>query len=364
MELRYSFDPQKWYLGTLCRKGHRWPGTDLSIRRNYKGAAKCAGCSTDPEAELPWLFRFIDFEASGVPVGHRLGKLCAKGHTWSGTGYTLRKHGHCVECEKERTRPRTDADKARQQRYYQANRERLIEEAKQRQLRRIESGEHQAYRERTREQRNAYKRRKRAEAGALSRGPQEEIVLRAAIKRAGRLPSVARLVYEQQLQHWRDKPEDRAEFLRHYAKRQARWRYLVDPSFRLYHRSKSKRRKAQERGSRAIMLSPDKLWRRWVQFGHECAYCGANGDLQVEHVIPISKGGEHHLGNIVPACQRCNFSKGRANAEQWYRSQSFFSETRWTKLQNILRSSQPGIEQLSILETPCPPMVLGPPPQY
>lgn len=127
MELRYSFDPQKWYLGTLCRKGHRWPGTDLSIRRNYKGAAKCAGCSTDPEAELPWLFRFIDFEASGVPVGHRLGKLCAKGHTWSGTGYTLRKHGHCVECEKERTRPRTDADKARQQRYYQANRERLIE---------------------------------------------------------------------------------------------------------------------------------------------------------------------------------------------------------------------------------------------
>ena len=193
---------------------------------------------------------------------------------------------------------------------------------------------------------------------------KDTIALRKAIKRAGRLPSVARLVYDQQREHWRQNPGDRVEHKRQQNLRNERWRYMTDESHRLYHRSKSKRRKAQERGSTALMLSRDQLWRRWVQFGHECAYCGANGDLQVEHVIPISKGGEHHLGNIVPACQRCNFSKGRANAEQWYRSQSFFSETRWRKLQSILRSSQPGIEQLSILETPCPPRVLGPPPQY
>lgn len=190
------------------------------------------------------------------------------------------------------------------------------------------------------------------------------IALRKAIKCAGRFPSVARLVYDQQREHWRQNPSDRVEHLRQQNLRNERWRYMTDESHRLYHRSKSKRRKAQERGSTALMLSRDQLWRRWVQFGHECAYCGASGNLQVEHVIPISKGGEHHLGNIVPACQRCNFSKGRANAEQWYRSQSFFSETRWTKLQNILRSSQPGIEQLSILETPCPRRVLGPSRQY
>jgi 5-methylcytosine-specific restriction endonuclease McrA len=349
MELRYSFDPQKWYLGTLCRKGHRWPGTDLSIRRNYKGAAQCAGCATDPEAELPWLFRFIDLEASGVPAGHRLGKLCAKGHSWSDTGYTLRKHRHCVECEKERTRPRTDAYKASQQRHYQANRERLIEEAKQRRLRRIESGEYQAYRERTKDQRNAYKRCKRAEAGAKPRGTQEEILLRAAIKRAGRLPSVARLVYQQQFEHWRNHPQDRAEFMRQYGQWRHHWNYAMSLEYRLYHRAKSKLRKARERGSRTVMLSGNQLWRRWVEFDHRCAYCGASGDLQVEHVIPISKGGEHHLGNIVPACQRCNFSKGKQDAETWYRKQSHFDETRWTRIVEALAKAQPQHHQPSLL---------------
>jgi 5-methylcytosine-specific restriction endonuclease McrA len=241
-----------------------------------------------------------------------------------------------------------EAAKAAQRRRYEANRERLIEEAKERHRRRVESGEHQAYLERSRAQRAEYKRRKRAEAGATPRGTQEEISLRAAIKRAGRLPSVARLVYEQQLEHWRAHPEDRGEFLRQYAKRQGQWRYLTDPSFRLYHRSKSKRRKAQERGSRTVMLRPDQLWRRWVEFDHRCAYCGIGGDLQVEHVTPISQGGEHHLGNIVPACQRCNFSKGIAPAEQWYRQQPFFSEVRWRHIQSVLAKGQPDTEQLQL----------------
>jgi hypothetical protein len=30
MELQYTFDPERFYLGTLCKHKHRWPGTDLS----------------------------------------------------------------------------------------------------------------------------------------------------------------------------------------------------------------------------------------------------------------------------------------------------------------------------------------------
>ena len=121
---------------------------------------------------------------------------------------------------------------------------------------------------------------------------------------------------------------------------------MIDKSFRLYHRSKSKRRKAQQRGSTTLMLSPDQLWRRWIDFDHRCAYCDADGDLQVEHVIPISKGGEHHLGNIVPACQRCNYSKRSAPVEKWYRAQPFFSEARWQAILAILAKSRPTTEQL------------------
>lgn len=241
-----------------------------------------------------------------------------------------------------------EAAKAAQRRRYEANRERLIEEAKERYRRRVESGAHDAYLERSRANRAEYKRRKNAEAGKQTRGPRELIELHAAINRAGKLPSVAQLVRDQQFEHWRQHPEDRAEHLRQQKLRNHHWRYMTDESFRLYHRSKSKRRKAQERGSTALMLSPDQLWRRWVQFGHECAYCGADGDLQVEHLVPISKGGEHHLGNIVPACQRCNFSKGKADAEKWYRAQPWFSQARWDKIQAVLARSQPTTEQLSI----------------
>jgi len=191
---------------------------------------------------------------------------------------------------------------------------------------------------------------------------KETIAMRRAIRRAGRLPSVARLIYDQQYEHWRQHPEDRAEYVRQYAQWRQHWKYALSLTYRLYHRSKAKRRKAQERGSCTVMLSPDQLWRHWLRFDYQCAYCGAQGDLQVEHVRPISKGGEHHLGNIVPACARCNFNKRSSDAETWYRAQSFFDETRWTRMQRILSSYRPAVEQLSILETPCPPRVLGPSP--
>lgn len=234
---------------------------------------------------------------------------------------------------------------AASRRFYQANRERLVQEARERRQRRVESGEHQEYLDRTRAQRAEYKRQQRINAGAKR---QDLVRLHAAINRAGRLPSVARLVYDQQREHWRQNPEDRAEYVKQAAIWRFRLRYMTDESFRLYHRSKSKRRKAQQRGSTAILLSPDQLWRRWVEFGHRCAYCGVDGDLHMEHVVPISKGGEHHLGNIVPACQTCNYSKGKNDARVWYRTQPFFSEERWLCIQTALDKSRPTTEQLGV----------------
>ncbi|WP_116600073.1 HNH endonuclease [Primorskyibacter marinus] len=53
-------------------------------------------------------------------------------------------------------------------------------------------------------------------------------------------------------------------------------------------------------------------------FDQRCAYCGAAGDLVMEHVIPINRTalGEHRLGNLVPACRSCNSTK----ADQDYRA--------------------------------------------
>ena len=347
MELHYSFDPEKWYLGTPCRSGHRWPGSGLSIRRNYKGAAACAGCTSNAEAELPWLFRFIDLDASGVPSGHKLGKLCLNEHSWNDTGYTLRKHGHCVECEKARIRARNpDAVKASREKYYKANREQLAEYAKQRMQRRKDNGEHLLYLDHSRVKRAEYKRRKRREAGVPKREMNQ---LPAAIKRAGRMPSVLQLVINAQRSYWREHPEERKA---HYSQKSAymyAFRYKCDPAFRRHECQRNSERKANNRGNHTVRLNSDATAARFAQFDNSCAYCGGTNNLIVEHFIPRSKGGPHALGNLLPACQRCNVSKRDHDAEQWYRAQVFFSQKRWLMMLAVLGKAKGPVLQLPLL---------------
>jgi len=52
-----------------------------------------------------------------------------------------------------------------------------------------------------------------------------------------------------------------------------------------------------------------KQWREIrAAFDGKCAYCGEPADT-LDHVIPLSLGGQHEPGNVVPACKRCNFRK-------------------------------------------------------
>jgi 5-methylcytosine-specific restriction endonuclease McrA len=287
------------------------------------------------------------------PVTFRLGAPCKRNHLWD-EGVTVRiiKNGQCIECQ------RTDAleRKARL-------REEDPEALKKRQ--REATYRHRAKHGRESRSKHGFNHNF-LEANGFSNGHASavaaflldgwdiaQIKQRFAIDTALRVlkpsPSVAQLVFNQQQQHWRQHPADYRQYKRERSLRQYHWRYMIDKSFRLYHRSKSKHRKAQQRGSTALMLSPDQLWRRWVQFDHCCAYCGVHGDLHMEHVIPISKGGEHHLGNIVPACQRCNYSKATSEVQAWYRSQPFFDETRWHHIQSLLAQSQPSFQQLVFL---------------
>jgi 5-methylcytosine-specific restriction endonuclease McrA len=51
-----------------------------------------------------------------------------------------------------------------------------------------------------------------------------------------------------------------------------------------------------------------------------CAYCGAaDGSLQRDCVLALSRGGRYTLENIVPACRACNTSKCNAEVTTWMR---------------------------------------------
>lgn len=51
-------------------------------------------------------------------------------------------------------------------------------------------------------------------------------------------------------------------------------------------------------------------WREILElWKHSCAYCGATGSLEVEHTIPLARGGTSAKENVVPACHTCNGRK-------------------------------------------------------
>lgn len=57
--------------------------------------------------------------------------------------------------------------------------------------------------------------------------------------------------------------------------------------------------------------------------GGHCAYCGKSigyYDMQVDHVIPLRKGGTNDLDNLLPACRSCNHYKSTLTMEQFRES--------------------------------------------
>lgn len=65
----------------------------------------------------------------------------------------------------------------------------------------------------------------------------------------------------------------------------------------------------RRRGQIAKPLNPLDWSKLKAFWGHRCAYCRRTEPLTQDHITPVSKGGEHTLSNIVPACQSCNSSK-------------------------------------------------------
>ncbi|KAF8085744.1 hypothetical protein N665_0649s0019 [Sinapis alba] len=49
---------------------------------------------------------------------------------------------------------------------------------------------------------------------------------------------------------------------------------------------------------------------------YTCQYCSSRENLTIDHVIPISRGGEWTWQNLVAACSRCNSKKGQKTVEE------------------------------------------------
>jgi len=48
-----------------------------------------------------------------------------------------------------------------------------------------------------------------------------------------------------------------------------------------------------------------------------CTYCGTTENITVDHIVPLSRGGEHETDNLAAACYSCNSSKGAKLLDEW-----------------------------------------------
>lgn len=345
--IKLRADGGKFALGNVCRQGHRWPGSDLCLRRGH-AIGNCVLC-TSRLVDLWWL-KFADWGTSGF--GNKtLGKLCTKEHRWEGMPVSLRQGGHCVVCE----RLRMAATLAERTRRWKESGGQRRAEGKRRQ--RYETDpEYRARRDAQMAAMVERKRQIRAERlaqGLTTNGTTPVNPDDAGLQRWLRRPVISRpvwkLVRDESRRHWRDHPEDRLVIMRPIDAHAERFKWLTDESYRLYHREKTRRRKSHDRKVWLQRVTAADLRRLRAKFGGRCAYCGVKCDAEIDHFMPIAKGGTHVLSNLLPACHGCNSSKRDHDPEEWYRRQPFFTDKRWRAILAAMGKRPGQVAQLTLI---------------
>lgn len=108
-------------------------------------------------------------------------------------------------------------------------------------------------------------------------------------------------------------------YRRHHAKRRAYNQvYALANKEKIRARSTSERGRMlrrfnqQKRSARIAKLENTLTKQEWAKrlsdFHGLCAYCPAPG-VEIDHIVPVSKGGGLTLANVLPACRPCNTAK-------------------------------------------------------
>lgn len=94
------------------------------------------------------------------------------------------------------------------------------------------------------------------------------------------------------------------------------WREANPERQRMHARLGSRRRRAALKGAGIYLITNRDLDRLLARHGGCCAYCQALA-TEFDHVVPVSRGGHHSIGNLLPVCGTCNRSKNFRLLVEW-----------------------------------------------
>ncbi|MCI0710798.1 MAG: RNA-guided endonuclease IscB, partial [Chloroflexi bacterium] len=90
------------------------------------------------------------------------------------------------------------------------------------------------------------------------------------------------------------------------------------------------------------------------KWGRHCVYCGVTDvPLEVEHIVPKTRGGSHRVSNLTIACEPCNREKGnrtaaefgypeiQAQAKQPLKAAAAINATRWALYEQLKATGLP-----------------------
>lgn len=71
------------------------------------------------------------------------------------------------------------------------------------------------------------------------------------------------------------------------------------------------------RFTEGFLVTERDVRRLFARHGGRCAYCRLVPATELDHVVPLKRGGYHGIGNLLPACRSCNASKNARLLYPW-----------------------------------------------